>query len=103
MNLIKPHVRLARSATVRKIQDIIRQNYGINYRVELFGSVSYGADSPTSDLDLVIVVRMFFHPCSPVSPIFDQDTNRMDGFPPGLDLTRLPGKCTLTFIDLART
>ena len=71
---------------MRKIQDTIRQNYGANYRVELFGSTSYGVDSPTSDLDLVIVVRSYFHPHSPVSKNLDQDLNRMDGFPPSLNL-----------------
>lgn len=72
-NSIKPHVRLARSATIRKVQDMVRQVYGKEYRVELFGSTSYGVDNPTSDLDLVIL-----------------DANRMDGFSPSLDLTRLP-------------
>lgn len=62
VDLIKPHVRLARTATVRKVQEMIRQNYGANYRVELFGSTSYGVDSPASDLDLVIMVRARFHP-----------------------------------------
>jgi len=59
---IRPHVRLARSTTVRKVQEMIRQNYGASYRVELFGSTSYGVDSPASDLDLVIMVRARFHP-----------------------------------------
>ena len=102
-NPIRPQVKLARSATVRKIQDIIHQNYGTSYRVELFGSTSYGVDSPTSDLDLVIVVRMCFHLYLPASPNFDQDTNRMDGFPPSIDLTRLPRKHIFPPIDLSRT
>jgi hypothetical protein len=80
---------------VRKVQETIRQNYGTNYRVELFGSTSYGVDSPASDLDLVIVVRARFHPHSPSSLNFDQDTNRMDGFPPSLDLNSLPRKYIL--------
>ena len=77
---------------MRKIQDTIRQNYGTSYRVELFGSTAYGVDSPTSDLDLVIVVRFSFRPHLSASQKFDQDTNRMDGFPPSLDLAKLPSK-----------
>ena len=77
---------------MRKIQDTVRQNYGTKYRVELFGSTSYGVDSPTSDLDLVIVVRTYFHLHSPVSPNLNQDLNRVDGFPPSLNLASLPRK-----------
>ena len=77
---------------MRKVQDIIRRDYGTDYRVELFGSTSYGVDTPTSDLDLVILVRTCFHPRLPASLNFDQDADRMDGFPPSLDLTSLPGK-----------
>ena len=102
MNPIGPHVILARSTTLRKIQTMIRQNYGANYRVELFGSTSYGVDSPTSDLDLVIMVRKRFHPQSPSSSNFHQDTARMDGFPPSLDLNRLPRECIVHSIDHSR-
>ena len=87
---------------MRKIQDTIRQRYGTNYRVELFGSTSYGVDSPTSDLDLVIVVRIL-HPDSPVSLNLDQDLNRMDGFPPTLNLAGLPRKRTAPSISLLKT
>lgn len=71
MDPVKPHVILARSATVRKVQEVVRQNYGTSYRVELFGSTSYGADSSTSDLDLVIVVSPLFHSRSFPLPNFD--------------------------------
>ena len=94
-DLVRPDVRQARSETVRKIQETVRQNYGTNYRVELFGSTSYGVDSPASDLDLVIMVRARFHPHSPSSLNSDQDTYRMDGFPPSLDLNSLPRKYIL--------
>lgn len=57
MSPVGPNVRLARSITVRKVQEMVRYSYGTNYRVELFGSTTYGVDSPASDLDLVIVVR----------------------------------------------
>lgn len=60
MSPIRPQVRLARSTTIRKVQDAIHQNFGNNYRVELFGSTSYGVDTSTSDLDLVIMVRLHF-------------------------------------------
>ena len=39
---------------------MVLRSYGKDYRVELFGSTAYGVDSPTSDLDLVIVVRTRF-------------------------------------------
>ena len=69
---------------------MVRQFYGKDYRVELFGSTSYGVDNPTSDLDLVILVRIYFHLCPPLSLNLNQDGNRMDGFSPDLDLTSLP-------------
>lgn len=68
MNLVDANVKLARSTTVRKVQEMVRQNYGTNYRVELFGSTTYGVDSPASDLDLVIVVRTRIYPHSSSSP-----------------------------------
>ena len=92
VNPIGKHVKLARSATVQKVQAIIRQHYGANYRVELFGSTSYGVDTPASDLDLVILVSARFHPHLHALPNFDQDAARMDGFPPSLDLASLPCK-----------
>lgn len=95
-------MRAERSATVRRVQDLVHRNYGTNYRVELFGSTSYGVDSPTSDLDFVIVVRTPFHLHLSVPLNFDQDTNRMNGFPPSVDLTRLPGTEILPSIDLSR-
>jgi hypothetical protein len=100
---IGQHIRLARSATVQKIQAIIRQHYGANYRVELFGSTSYGVDTPTSDLDLVILVRTRFHPHPHALPNFDQDAVRMDGFPPSLDLASLPCKWTLLLLGAHRS
>lgn len=54
-------MKLARSATIRRVQDVVHQNFGKDYRVELFGSTSYGVDTPTSDLDLVIMVMKRFH------------------------------------------
>lgn len=103
VNPVRPHVRLARSTTVRKVQDMVRHKYGMNYRVELFGSTSYGVDSPTSDLDLVIVVRTRFHLHSPLSLNSDQDTYRMNGFPPSLDLKSLPRKRILLSMDHLKT
>lgn len=94
-DLIRPHIRQARSETLRKIQETVHQTYGTDYRVKLFGSTSYGVDSPASDLDLVIMVGARFHSHSPSSLNSDQDTNRMDGFPPSLDLKSLPRKYIL--------
>ena len=88
---------------MRRVQDFVHRTYGTNYRVELFGSTAYGVDSPTSDLDLVIVVRSCFHPRSPGLPNLDQDTQRMDGFPPSLNLAGLPRTHILPSIDLPRT
>ena len=60
MSPVGQNVRQARSITLRKVQEMVRYNYGTSYRVELFGSTTYGVDSPASDLDLVIVVRTRF-------------------------------------------
>lgn len=95
VNPVRPHVRLARSTTIRKVQDIVHRNFGNGYRVELFGSTSYGVDTATSDLDLVIMVRLRFYLRSHLSLNSGQDGNRMDGFPPSLDLGSLPCKCIL--------
>lgn len=102
-NPVRPHVRLARSATIRKVQDVVHQNFGNNYRVELFGSISYGVDTPTSDLDLVVMVRLRVHLCSPSSLKFTQDTNRMNGFSPSINLNSLPCKYILHPADHLRT
>lgn len=99
---IKPPTRLARSTTIRKVQDTVYRNFGDDYRVELFGSTSYGVDTPTSDLDLVIMVGIHFHLCSPAFLSFYQDANRMDGFSPDLDLGRLPRGCILHSVDRSR-
>ena len=80
MDPVKPHVRVERFATVRRVQDFIRGTYGTNYRVELFGSTSYGVDSPTSDLDLVIVVRTRFCLHSFASPNLDRTRSGWMGF-----------------------
>lgn len=103
MNPIKPHVMLARSATIRKVQDMVLRSYGKDYRVELFGSTSYGIDTPTSDLDLVIMVRTRVQLYSPSSLSFDQDSNRMNGLSPNLDLRRLPRKRVMYLMDRLRT
>ncbi|KAF8634022.1 hypothetical protein AX17_004287 [Amanita inopinata Kibby_2008] len=45
----------ARRATMRRVEDTIKAEYGRHYCVRLFGSSSYGVSSALSDLDLVIV------------------------------------------------
>jgi hypothetical protein len=57
------YVVAARYRTISKIQDVVSRWYeprrvrrGQMYEVRAFGSTEYGADSPQSDLDLVIVV-----------------------------------------------
>jgi DNA polymerase sigma len=49
-----------RQRTVTKVADCIRSKFGSQYRVEVFGSTQYGVDGRTSDLDLVVIVGMFF-------------------------------------------
>lgn len=46
---------------ISRIQSLIQERYGKNYTVECFGSTQYGADSPDSDLDLVVVVSHVAH------------------------------------------
>jgi hypothetical protein len=58
---IPNHVHTARAETIRRIQRVIQQRYGRQYRVELFGSTRYGVSSPKSDLDLVIIVSRRFY------------------------------------------
>lgn len=58
---IPPAVIEARSVVISRIQSLIQERYGKNYTVECFGSTQYGADSPDSDLDLVVVVSHVAH------------------------------------------
>lgn len=82
---------------------MVLRSYGKDYRVELFGSTAYGIDTPTSDLDLVIMVRTRVQLYSPSSLSFDQDTNRMNGFSPNLDWRRLPRKHVMHLMHRLRT
>jgi DNA polymerase sigma len=50
-----------RRRTVTNITNCIQNSFGSQYRVEVFGSTQYGVDGPTSDLDLVVIVGMFFY------------------------------------------
>jgi DNA polymerase sigma len=56
---VEPHSAVInlRSQTIRRVQRVI-DRYGEQYTVELFGSTRYGVSSLTSDLDLVVVVRI---------------------------------------------
>ncbi|KAL5504982.1 hypothetical protein ACEPAH_7645 [Sanghuangporus vaninii] len=63
----------ARDRTIKTVERTIRERYGKQYLVECFGSTQYGVDSPTSDLDLVVL---------------DQD--RKTGFAPEVKLDTLP-------------
>ncbi len=49
------NILAARRTVVAFIQNAIKP-FGA-YKVELFGSTVYGVDSPSTDLDIVIVVR----------------------------------------------
>ncbi len=51
-----------RAQAVQRIEGAIQGCFGRKYRVKLFGSTCYGADSAASDLDLVIVVSAMHPP-----------------------------------------
>ena len=51
-------VREKRRRTMAKVESSIQNHFGQGYRVEAFGSTQYGVDGPTSDLDLVVIVRI---------------------------------------------
>ncbi|KAJ7678233.1 hypothetical protein DFH06DRAFT_1168234 [Mycena polygramma] len=59
-------VQTTRKHTLGKVRRAIQKACGDEYKVELFGSTRYGASSPTSDLDMVIL-----------------DPHRPHGFAPG--------------------
>lgn len=52
---VSPEVVEQRSRTLSRIDGIIRSKFGHRYRVKMFGSILYGADTPESDLDLVVL------------------------------------------------
>lgn len=47
-----------RQKVKNKVQLSIRNAFGENYRVEFFGSLRYHVSYRTSDLDMVILVRL---------------------------------------------
>jgi hypothetical protein len=51
-------LREKRRRTLAKVESSIQGHFGQGYRVEAFGSTQYGVDGPTSDLDLVVIVRI---------------------------------------------
>ena len=50
------HILAARNTVIALVQNAIIRSFGASYKVELFGSTVYGVDSPSTDLDLVVVV-----------------------------------------------
>ncbi|KAF8576340.1 hypothetical protein K439DRAFT_1640587 [Ramaria rubella] len=68
-----PPVLAARQKTILRVQNAIRNRFGPEYSIELFGSTRYGVSSATSDLDLVIM-----------------DPKLKDGFTPTALRNRLP-------------
>ncbi|TDL20577.1 Nucleotidyltransferase [Rickenella mellea] len=70
---IPPSILRARRKTINLVQDIVQQKWGRDFTVKVFGSTEYGADTPSSDLDLVI-----------------SDRRRKHGFSPSADVDRLP-------------
>jgi hypothetical protein len=61
--------------------------------VEAFGSTEYGVSNANSDLDLVIIVSFLCMtvPIDAYIILYAKDPDRMEGFPPGTSLTKLPG------------
>jgi hypothetical protein len=56
-------VRERRQQTIAKVESSIRSYFGQEFRIGAFGSTQYGVDGQNSDLDLVVIVRIFlmFH------------------------------------------
>ncbi|KAI0066914.1 hypothetical protein BV25DRAFT_1820028 [Artomyces pyxidatus] len=73
LNVPPPTIQHLRATTLARVSAAIQRQYGMRYRVEIFGSTQYGVDSARSDLDLVVI-----------------DPERLDGFHPRVDLKRLP-------------
>lgn len=51
---LPPEVK--RRRTIARVQRAVLQDYGLNYVVKEYGSGVYGVGTPTSDLDLTILV-----------------------------------------------
>lgn len=90
-----PAVFAARARTISRVQRVIKAKFGGTYFVECFGSTQYGVSSATSDLDLVVMVKLHFNPfqCWLIVsfPLF-QDSSFKTGFSPKFRRAQLPGK-----------
>lgn len=53
------HVRDRRQRTIAKVESSIRNHFGQEFSIGAFGSTQYGVDGRNSDLDLVVIVRIF--------------------------------------------
>jgi len=49
-----------RKLTIAKVENSIRNHFGQKFRIGAFGSTEYGVDGRNSDLDLVVIVGIFF-------------------------------------------
>ena len=58
-----PEVFAARARTISRVQKVIKEKYGDTYFIESFGSTRYGVSSATSDLDLVVMVKLPLYLC----------------------------------------
>ena len=54
------HIREKRQRTIAKVESSIRSHFGQEFRIGAFGSTQYGVDGRNSDLDLVVIVGIFF-------------------------------------------
>ena len=57
------YAREKRQRTIAKVESSVRRHFGQAFRIGAFGSTQYGVDGRNSDLDLVVIVRIFlmFH------------------------------------------
>jgi DNA polymerase sigma len=53
-------LREKRQRTIAKVEGSIRSHFGQEFRIGAFGSTQYGVDGRNSDLDLVVIVGIFF-------------------------------------------
>jgi predicted nucleotidyltransferase len=69
---------------------VLRDRYGPQYTVELFGSTAYGVSSASSDLDVSVVSPHLVSTTERTLSAFKIDGDRPDGFAPDVDMENLP-------------
>jgi DNA polymerase sigma len=46
---------VARKAFLKRVQGVIRESFGLQYTLEVFGSTTYGVSGIDSDIDVSVV------------------------------------------------